>query len=194
MSRFEVRKIAVTVEETWHDGGPRVLSPVRIGVAAAVVKNPDAGRYVEDILPLMPDLKELGLELSHRLLDALGGDPQVIEAYGKGAIVGTSGDIEYGALWHEAGGWSMRTVLNEPKAIVPSNMMIGIVGTRLQVPLGHIHAAYVRSHFVGTDLGFHDAPRPDEIVYGLAMSTGGRVHARAGGLQVAQISAHDGLQ
>ena len=194
MHDFDVRKIATTVEESWHDGGPRLEEPLRIALAAAVVRNPDAGRHVEEILPWMPALKELGLALSNRLLAALGGDPSRIEAYGKGAIIGTAGDIEYGALWHEAGGWSMREVLGGTKAIVPSSKMIGTVGTQLQIPLGHVHAAFVRSHLMTTGLSIHDAPRPDEIVYALTMATGPRVHARAGGLIAADIKGDDGLR
>jgi amino acid synthesis protein len=194
MTEFEVRKITTTIEEIWHDGGPRLVEPVRVGLISAVVRNPDAGRYVEEIVPLIPPLKDLGLRLSRCLLDALGGDPELIEAYGKGAIVGVAGDIEYGALWHEAGGWSMREALGGRKAIVPSNKMIGAVGAHLQVPLGHTDAAFVRSHFVVTGMWVHDAPRPDEIVYGLAMSTGGRPNSRAGGLRVEDVKGNDGLR
>ena len=99
MPDFAVRKIVTTVEQSWHDGGPRLDEPLEIGLVAAVVRNPDAGRYVEEIVPHMPALKELGLDLAKRLLAALGGDPARIQAYGKGAIVGTSGDIDYGALF-----------------------------------------------------------------------------------------------
>ena len=194
MPEFHVRKIVTSVEESWHDGGPRLTDPLAIGLVAAVVRNPDAGRYVDEIVGHMPALKELGLDLANRLLEALGGDPARIEAYGKGAIVGTSGDIDYGALWHEAGGWSMREVLGGTKAIVPSSKMIGAVGTQLQIPLGHVHAAFVRSHMMATGLSIHDAPRPDEIVYALTMATGPRVHARAGGLVAADVKGDDGLR
>lgn len=191
---FDVRKILTTLEESWHDGGPRLQTPLRIGLVAAVVGNPDAGLHVDDILPRMPALKELGLDLANRLLAALGGQPGTIEAYGKGAIIGTAGDIEYGAMWHEAGGWSMREVLGGTKAIVPSSKMIGTVGAQLQIPLGHVRAAFVRSHMMATGLSIHDAPRPNEIVYALVMATGPRVHARAGGLIAADIKGEDGLR
>jgi hypothetical protein len=191
---FEVRKSTTTIEEIWHDGGPPIDEPLRIGLCAAVVRNPDAGAYVDEILARMPALKELGLELANRLLAVLGADPSAIEAYGKGAIIGTSGDIEYGAMWHEAGGWSMREVLGGTKAIVPSSKIIGALGAHLQIPLGHTRAAFVRSHMMATGLWIHDAPRPDEIVYALAMATGPRVHARAGGLVAADVKGEDGLR
>jgi hypothetical protein len=191
---FDVRKIVTTHEEIWHDGGPPVEQRLRIGLVAAVVRNPDAGAYREEILDRMSALKELGLDLASRLLASLGGDPAAIEAYGKGAIIGTAGDIEYGAMWHEAGGWSMREVLGGTKAIVPSNKMIGALGARMMLPLGHTRAAFVRSHMMATGLWIHDAPRPDEIVYALTMATGPRVHARAGGLTAAEIRGDDGLR
>jgi hypothetical protein len=194
MSLIDIRKTVVTVEEIWHEGGPRATTPLRIGLAAAVVRNPYAGRYVEDLMPFMADLRGLGQDLARRLLAALGGDTSRIEAYGKGAIVGTAGELEHGALWHEPGGWSMREVLGGTKAIVPANKMVGAAGTRMMVPLGHVNAAYVRSHFLTIEMGVSDAPRPDEIVYGLAMATAGRIHARAGGLKASDISANDGLR
>ena len=194
MSGVDIRKTAILVEETWHEGGPRQDKPLRVGVAAAVVKNPYAGRYVDDVLPFMADLREVAKDLATRLLAALGGDARSIEAYGKGAIIGAAGELEHGALWHEAGGWSMREVLGGTKAIVPAVKVVAPVGARLAVPLGHINAAYVRSHFLVADLGVQDAPRPDEAVYGLAMATGGRIHARAGGLQAADIVGEDGLR
>jgi hypothetical protein len=191
-SLIDVRKIILVVDESWRDGGPRVERPLRVGVAAAVVRNPYAGRYFEDIRPFMGDLRPLGLDLSQRLLDALGGEAAEIQAYGKGAIVGIAGEVEHGNLWHEAGGWSMREVLKGPKAIVPSNTAVRSFGGRLTIPLGHIDAAYVRSHFQSTEMGVHDAPLPDEIVFGLAMATGPRLHERSGGLRAAEISVHDG--
>jgi len=191
MSLVEVRKSSIHVEEVWHEGGPRLDAPLRIAVAQAVVRNPYAGRYVEDLMPFMADLKELGLSLSRQLVESIGGADR-IEAYGKGAIVGVDGELEHGALWHEAGGWSMREVLTDALAIVPSSTIVGGFGARLPIPLGHKEAAFVRSHFLSAELGLQDGPRPGEIVFGLAMATGGRIHARAGGLRVEQISVRDG--
>ena len=124
----------------------------------------------------------------------LGGDPSKIEAYGKGAIVGEAGELEHGALWHVPGGYAMRELLGDALAIVPSTKKMGTLGTRLDIPIHHINAAYVRSHFSALDVGIGDGPKADEIVYALVMSTGARPHARVGGLEASEISQHDGLR
>ena len=187
---FDIRKTQIAVEEVWHERGPRLSAPLRVGMACAVIRNPFAGRYAKDLLPFMAELRELGTQLSKAIIERLGADK--VEAYGKGAIVGEDGELEHGALWHEAGGWAMRAELGQPKAIVPAAKTVGTLGTRLMIPLGHIHASYVRSHFGTAELTIWDAPRRDEIVFGLVMATGGRTHARIGGLSVDQISVHDG--
>ncbi len=188
-----IRKTSVTLERIVHDQGPPRDPPLLVVVAQAVVRNPFAGRYVEDIAPWMGELKPLGMELSARMIEALGG-PQGVEAYGKGAIVGVAGELEHGALWHEPGGWSMREHLGGTKAIVPAAKTVAALGARLMVPLGHINAAYVRSHFSVAEMGLWDAPRADEIVFGLAMATGGRVNDRSGGLRAADVRGEDGLR
>lgn len=194
MSLIEVRKFATVVEEVFHEGGPPAARPLRQGACLAVIRNPYAGRYIQDILPLMDDLKPLGLDMARRLVAALGVTPKDVEAYGKGAIVGTAGELEHGALWHAPGGYGMREVLGGTKAIVPSTKKVGAAGTRLDVPLAHANAAYVRSHFGTLEVGLPDAPKADEIVYVLTMSTGPRVHARAGGLGASEIKGEDGLR
>jgi hypothetical protein len=187
---FDIRKTQVTLEETWHERGPRRATPIRIAVGAAVIRNPFAGRYEADLLPFMAELRALGTLLSKAMLERLGAG--TVEAYGKGAIVGEDGELEHGALWHEAGGWAMRAELGQPKAIVPAAKTVGTLGTRLMIPLGHIQASYVRSHFGTAELTIWDAPRRDEILYGLAMATGGRVHERSGGLKASEIKIQDG--
>jgi Amino acid synthesis len=188
----EIRKIVVCAEETRHDGGPALAAPVRKAWAAAVVKNPYAGRYEPDIMPMMEALKPLGLELSRRLIAALGGDAKAVDAYGKGVIVGMAGEIEHSALWHVPGGYAMRELLGRALAIVPSACKIGAVGATLDLPIHHKDAAYVRSHFDATTVMIPDAPRPDELVFALTMAVGGRPHARAGGLKVSEIAKLDG--
>jgi len=188
-----MRKVQVSVEEIFHERGPRLDAPVRVGTALAVVANPFAGRYEPDLKPFMDKLHELGTALAGKLVGALGG-ADMVEAYGKGAIVGEDGELEHGALWHEAGGYEMRRVLGGAKAIVPSAKTVGGIGCRLMIPLGHLQAAYVRSHFGVAEMTVWDAPRRDEIVYGVAMATGPRVHARSGGLQAADIEGKDGLR
>ncbi|EKT80466.1 amino acid synthesis family protein (plasmid) [Rhodococcus opacus] len=186
-----LRKTSVTVETTLHEGGPVPARPLRTAVACAVVANPYAGRYEENLLPFMAALRGLGTHLATELVDVLGGVEQV-QTYGKGAIVGVDGELEHGAVWHEAGGWAMRTVLGEPKAMVPSAKLVAAAGTRLVVPMHNIHAAYVRSDYTTAELGIHDAPRPAEILFALTMGDGGRIHERLGGLTREAISVHDG--
>jgi hypothetical protein len=191
---IKVRKYVTVTEEILHEGGPAPDQPRRRAACIAVIENPFAGRYEADIQPMMDALKPLGLEMSRRLIDALGGDPSVIDAYGKGAIVGENGELEHGALWHVPGGYAMRELLGDSKAIVPSSKKVGGMGARIDVPIGHINAAYVRSHFDAMELGVPDAPRANEIVYALAMAIGPRVHNRVGGLAADEIKGEDGLR
>lgn len=186
-----VRKIVTTVEQIWHEGGPRRRTPVARGAIAAVVANPYAGRYVEDLAPMMDALKPLGYRLARELIKALGG-PKKIDAYGKGAIIGVGGESEHAALWHVPGGYGMRELLDRSLAIVPSTIKVAPAGTLIDIPLHHRTAAYVRSHFDSVEMRVPDAPRADEIVFVLAMGAGGRVHSRMGGLEVAGIAKFDG--
>jgi hypothetical protein len=190
---IKVRKKLISVEEIFHEGGPVADKPLLKGCALAVIENPYAGEYVEDITPLMDALKPLGLALASELINALGG-PAAIESYGKGAITGSEGELEHAALWHVPGGWAMREKLNDSLAIVPSSKKVGPAGTRLDIPLTHINASYVRSHFDAIEVGLNDAPRNNEIVLALVMATGGRIHARVGGLAASDIKANDGLR
>jgi hypothetical protein len=160
----------------------------------AVIRNPYAGSYVPDIAGFMDDLKPLGLEMAKSLVRVLGGDPKVVEGYGKGAIVGSAGELEHGALWHVPGGYAMREILGGAKAIVASTKKVGGPGTRLDVPVTHINASYVRSHFDAVEVGLADAPRADEILLALVMTTGSRIHARVGGLKASEIKGEDGLR
>lgn len=194
MSDVHIRKIATVIEEIYHEGGPPAATPLLRGAAMAVIKNPFAGRYVQDIQPFMEDLKPLGLDLAQRLLAVLGGDPARIEGYGKGSLVGAGGELEHGALWHAPGGYAMREVLGGAKAIVPSSKKVGGVGARLDVPVTHINASYVRRHFDSMEVGLNDSPRADEMLVVLVMTTGPRVHSRAGGLEASAIIGQDGLR
>jgi hypothetical protein len=194
MVEIKIRKFHTLIDETWHEGGPVTDTPIRAAAVLAIVENPYAGRYEPDITPMMEALKPLGLEMSKRLIDVLGGNPAAIESYGKGAIVGEAGELEHCALWHVPGGYAMRELLGDAAAIVPSAVKVGGMGARLDVPLGHINAAYVRSHFSAMEVGVNDAPRANEIAFALAMTTGGRIHERVGGLRVDEITGKDGLR
>lgn len=193
MPEFPLRRITIQLEDVLHDGGPAPAQPHQRGAIMAVVENPFAGRYEPDLESVIDSLKPLGLMLSGRLIDAMGG-PQGIDAYGKGAMVGSGGETEHGALWHVAGGYAMRERLGECRAIVPSAMKVAPMGATLDIPLGHVNAAYVRSRFDVITVMIHDAPRPNEIVFALAMARGGRVHSRLGGLEVDQVKGQDGLR
>ena len=194
MPDVRVRKFLVSVEEVHHEGGPVAGTPQKKGAVLAVIENPYAGKYHDDIQPFMDDLKPLGLQMAQKLLAALGGDPKSIEGYGKGSIVGEAGELEHAALWHAPGGYAMRDVLGGAKAIVPSTKKVGGPGTRLDIPVTHINASYVRSHFDTIEVGLTDAPKANEMVVALVMTTGPRVHARAGGLDVKDVKGEDGLR
>jgi hypothetical protein len=194
MGLIDIRKIVTIREEIFHEGGPPASVPLIRGAVAAILKNPYAGRYEPDILPLMQALEPVGLDMAKRLVAAMGVEPGRIEGYGKGAIVGAAGELEHGALWHVPGGYAMRALLGDAKAIVPSTKKLGGPGTRLDVPVTHINASYVRSHFDAMEVGLADAPKADELVYILVMTTGARIHARVGGLKASEIAGRDGLR
>ena len=191
---IRTRKFHATVEEIFHEGGPRAVRPLRRAALLAVIHNPYAGRYEPDILPMMEALNDLGVEMAGRLVTMLGGDPKAVEGYGKGAIVGAAGELEHGALWHVPGGYAMRRVLGEAKAIVPSAKKVGAPGSHLDVPITHINASYVRSHFDAMEVGLADGPHDDEPLWALVMTTGPRIPARVGGLKAAEIKGEDGLR
>lgn len=212
---IDIRRVFTHVEEIRHEFGPPAAVPLQRGAIGAVLTNPFAGRYVEDILPMMDALQAVGLDMAQRLRAAMDVPVERIEGYGKGAIVGAAGELEHGALWHVPGGYAMRELLGwkgdrnaykngqaevktgQPAnalAIVPSTKKVGGPGAALDVPLTHINASYVRSHFDAIEVRVPGAPRADEIVFILAMSTGARVHARVAGLKAADISLWDGLR
>lgn len=194
MPEVIVRKSLITIDDIFHEGGPPASAPLRRGAISSVIVNPYAGRYVESITGFIDDLRPLGLQMARDLLRALGGDASVVEGYGKGAIVGEAGELEHGALWHAPGGYSMRDQLPASKAIVPSTKKVGGPGTMLDVPVTHSNASYVRSHFDAIEVSVNDAPRANEMVVILVMTTGARIHNRAGGLAASDIKGEDGLK
>src|SRR5207244_6359875 len=147
MPEVRIRKKLTTVEEILHEGGPVASAPLRRAAVLAVIHNPFAGHYVENIAGFMDDLKPLGFEMARALIAVLGGDWHVVEGFGKGAVVGSAGELENGALWHVPCGYGMRELLGGAKAIVASTKKVGGRGTRLVVPVNHVHALYVRSDF-----------------------------------------------
>jgi hypothetical protein len=194
MPELIIRKQALLIEEIFHEFGPPPAVPLRRVAMVSVIANPFADRFEPDIAPFMDTLKPLGEAMARRMVAALGGDPAEVQGYGKGAIVGAAGELEHGALWHVPGGWAMREVLGDAMAIVPSTKKVGGPGTRLDVPVTHVNASYVRSHFDAMEVGVTDAPRADELALVLVMTTGARIHARVGGLRAEDIEGKDGLR
>ena len=193
MPHVILRTTITSCEDIFHEGGPVADTPQRRAAILSIIHNPFAGRYEPDIQGFMEDLKPLGLSMAQRLLDLLGG-PDNIQGYGKGALIGEAGELGHGALWHAPGGYAMRQLLGTANAIVPSAKKVGGVGARLDVPITHINAAYVRSHFDSMEVGCNDAPRAQELAYALVMTTGPRVHSRSGGLEAWDIKGEDGLR
>jgi hypothetical protein len=192
---IEIRKLAVLVEETRSEQGRAVDPPTRKAVAMAVIANPFAGRYVEDLEPLVAAGEALGELLGRRAVAALGVAPAAIESYGKAAIVGEAGELEHAAaLLHPRMGKPLRAAVEHGAALIPSAKKRGPMGSRIDVPLGHKDAAFVRSHFDAIEAGMPDAPKPGEIVVIIAVTDSGRPLPRVGGLTKREIEGKDGLR
>jgi hypothetical protein len=193
--KAEIRKIVIIIDETHSEMGRPVDPPTRKVVAAAVIKNPFAGKYAEDLEPLMAIGEELGALLGERAVSALGVSPGRVESYGKAAIVGEKGEWEHAAaILHPRLGKPLRLAVEKGAALVPSAKKMGGLGTAVDVPLGHKDAAFVRSHFDAIEIRIPDAPRADEIVVAVALADSGRPLARVGGLQKHEIRGEDGLR
>jgi hypothetical protein len=188
----KLRKYVSTIEETHHDGGPVLNWPVIKAVVGGVIANPYAGEYVPDIQPMMKALEPLAVDLTERVMKLLDAKGSELEAYGKGAIVGLAGELEHAALWHQPSGFGIRHAMGGARSIVPSTVKVAAAGARIDIPLHHVAAAYVRSHFDAIEFCVPDGPKPDEIVFIVAASIGGRPHARVGGLTPAEIKVGDG--
>lgn len=191
----DIRKLIVTVDETRIEMGRKVEPPTRRALAIAVIANPYAGRYVEQLDELVAIGEELGGLLGARCVEALGIAPGQAESYGKAAIVGEKGELEHAAaILHPKLGAPLRKAVEKGAALVPSAKKMGGPGTAIDVPLGHKDAAFVRSHFDAIEARVSDAPRADEIVVAVAVTDSGRPLPRVGGLQVSEIKGEDGLR
>lgn len=191
----KIRKIVTFLEETHTEMGRTVSPPTRRAAAVAVIENPFAGTYVEDLSDLIAMGEELGGLLAERAVAALGIEGPAAHSYGKAALVGENGELEHAAaLLHPKMGAPMRKVLGKGAALVPSSKRRGGLGAELDIPLGHKDAAYVRSHFDGMQVSISDAPRANEIVVAVAVTDSGRPLPRVGGLEVADIKGEDGLR
>ena len=191
----KIRKTSIIVEETRKDLGRAVDPPTRKAAAVAVIENPCAGRYEEDLSELIDIGAELGALLGEMCIDALGIRPADAHSYGKAAIVGENGEWEHAAaVLHPKLGAPLRKAVEKGAALVPSAKKLGGPGTSIDVPLGHKDAAYVRSHFDGMEVRMADAPRADEMLVAICVTDSGRPFARVGGLSVAEIKGEDGLR
>lgn len=193
--KAEIRKIVVSVENTLREAGRDIAPPTRKAVAVAVIRNPFAGGYTEDLTPLMEIGAELGGLLGGKCVSALGITPDQAESYGKAAMVGEGGELEHAAaILHPKLGAPLRQAVEKGAALVPSSKKMGGPGQALDVPLGHKDAAYVRSHFDGIEARLNDAPRAGEIMVAVAVTDSGRPLPRVGGLTHAEAEGKDGLR
>ena len=179
---IDIRRRVTTLDTIWHEKGPRLAQPVRRGWSAAVIANPFAGRYVDELVPFMEALEPLAQQMTEELLAAMAVAASDIESYGKGSIAGVEGEMEHAAMWHAPGGAGIRSALGFGSAGVPGSMKVGAAGTTLDLSLGNVDAANVRSHYDSIPVSIGDAPRPAELVFVVAIATGGRPHARLGSL------------
>ena len=190
-----IRKLVVQTDETRKEMGKAIEPPTRRAVAIAVIENPYAGRYSESLDELIAIGEELGALLGQKAVQALGIEPRQAQSYGKAAIVGESGELEHAAaILHPKLGAPLRVAVEKGAALVPSAKKRGTLGTAIDVPLGHKDAAFVRSHFDAVEARVSDAPRANEIVVAVAVTSSGRPLARVGGLQVSEIKGEDGLR
>ncbi len=193
--KAKIRKLATFVEETRSEMGHAVNPPTRRAAAVAVIENPYAGKYVEDLSELMAIGEELGELLTLRAVAALGIPANTVESYGKAAAVGENGEIEHAAaILHPKLGAPVRKVLGKGAALIPSSKKRGGLGVVLDIPLGHKDAAFVRSHFDGMEVRINDAPRANEIMVAVAVTDSGRPLPRVGGLTKSEIKGEDGLR
>lgn len=190
-----IRKLIVRVDETRQEQGRDVVPPTRKAVAIAVVSNPYAGRFSENLDELIDIGEELGGLLGAKCVEALGGDVSRIQSYGKAAIVGEAGELEHAAaVLHPKLGKTLRPAVGRGAALIPSAKKCGGLGTAIDVPLGHKDAAYVRSNFDAVEIRVNDAPRATELVVAVAVTDSGRPLARIGGLKTSEIKGEDGLR
>jgi Amino acid synthesis len=193
--KAKIRKLATFVDETRLEMGRVVEPPTRRAAAVAVIENPCAGKYVEDLGELIEIGEELGQLLTERAVAGLGIPAHAVESYGKAAAVGENGELEHAAaILHPKLGAPVRRVLGKGAALIPSSKKRGGLGVVLDIPLGHKDAAFVRSHFDSLEVRLHDAPRANEIMVAVAVTDSGRPLPRVGGLRKDQIKGEDGLR
>lgn len=195
MTSPKYRKIITVIEETRLEMGKAISPPTRKSAAIAIIENPYAGRFEEDLSQLFEVGAELGHELGERAVRALGISPSKVESFGKAAMVGENGELEHAAaILHPKLGAPLREAIEKGASLIPSSKKMGGPGTPLDVPLGHKDAAFVRSHFDGMEVRVADAPRADEILVAVCLTDSGRPLPRVGGLKASEVKGEDGLR
>ena len=195
MTIAKIRKMVTVVDEIHYEMGQQINPPTRRAAAIAVIENPFADKYVEDLEMLMQIGEELGAILGKRCIKALGIKPSAAQSYGKAALIGENGELEHGAaILHPRMGAPLRKEVEKGAALVPSSKKRGSMGDPLDIPLGHKDAAYVRSHFDGMEVRVNDAPRANEILVAIAVTDSGRPLPRVGGLSADEAGGKDGLR
>ena len=195
MSKLKIRKLVTVLDEIHLEMGRNITPPSRRAAAIAVIENPFAGVYSEDLEDLMQIGEELGGILGKKCVAALGIKPSQAESYGKAAMVGENGELEHAAaILHPRLGKPLRAAVEKGAALVPSSKKMGSMGQPLDIPLGHKDAAYVRSHFDGMEVRINDAPRANEIMVAIAVTDSGRPLPRVGGLTTGEAIGEDGLR
>lgn len=192
---MEIRKIVTIVEEIREEGGMEVSPPAKRAAAVAVIRNPFAGKFVQDLTDLVEVGEKLGDLLGKKAVEALGVSPEKVDSYGKAAVVGSKGELEHAAaILHPKLGTPFRAAVGGGKAIIPSAKKFGVPGTEIDVPVHFKDAAFVRSHFDAMPVRVYDAPREDEIMVALVVTDSGRPHPRIGGLKKEEAKKEDGLR
>jgi len=195
MTIAKIRKMVTVVDEIHYEMRQQINPPTRRAAAIAVIENPFADKYVEDLEMLMQIGEELGAILGKRCIKALGIKPSAAQSYGKAALIGENGELEHGAaILHPRMGAPLRKEVEKGAALVPSSKKRGSMGDPLDIPLGHKDAAYVRSHFDGMEVRVNDAPRANEILVAIAVTDSGRPLPRVGGLSADEAEGKDGLR
>ena len=195
MAIVKIRKLVTTVDEVHSEMGKTISPPTRRAAAIAVIQNPFAEFYQENLEDLMSIGEQLGSLLGKRCIEALGIKPSEVESYGKAALIGENGELEHGAaLLHPRMGAPLRREVGKGAALVPSSKKRGSMGDTLDIPLGHKDAAYIRSHFDSMEVRVNDAPRANEILVAIAITDSGRPLPRVGGLKAEEAEGKDGLR
>ncbi len=189
---FPIRKFITQIEEERSREGLEVYPPLRRAIVAAVIGNPYAGKYHDDLSEGVEFSEGLGAELGSRAVEALG---EPVLGYGKGGIAGLAGSQEHVVMFlSTAFANPFRRRVGGGVAWMSSSTIVAAAGTPLTLPLAHKDALYVRDHYDAVTLHPGDAPRPDEVVVAVAVANRGRPNARLGGLAAADVVGEDGLR